>query len=878
MRERGRASFLRGPQQATEDVDTSELYSSAQLFPFLSEEDRANLGREVVAAINNELVHPEDLEVAVPRLLRSCASEAKELRRAINSMAFSQMLEGHRAVQIIKESSERIQDLRALYMKQGDLITSMEVTSGSYKQLRQLHFLRDNVTSVIKWAEALKEVRYTNLYGLVEQRQFAAVYKRLRRLQTIRRTVIEKSSAEYRSYRAAFDPYFEKLDTVQTMFVAEVYKLLEENSVYVAIQKALEDMPDGNAVADDFPEFTQFEECVQLCEEEVGGDGVLRTADGEQLITEEKVGRAVGKCVARLWEEEVMVDVVDPFEQITTYLEQMKKVAPLLAALEITLIPLSTKFSFFAVVVEAIHGEVMGVLRGYIDPDAAVGATGLLEVSDFVQWYKEAMMEANYTAYVDLDALDGLSASMMTAAVGGLSTHLIQLCRSCAIAVMSGRGGPTALPNGLPVTTGPIDMFTVLQQSLGGLSTAIEVGVMRQIGGACAQAIEAYLEECKLRSDYDYWEEENETSGSPAEEWAARRLAFLYAFCNDCSTIERNMDTIELKFASYWDEEDGSGENASPFQKTQDMISEHALYYVDEIVLHVERVVGAQWALVFRSNEWYDNDTNPTQVIIDTMSDFIDEEFITALEEARVRMATRGMMTRYVHKYLTTLMEFFGDAIRHPNSRGVEDWNAFIDCFTRDTTLAMGMWSERVTDGRGQLVSTARRALDLTASLLGVKKLVDFSFILQHELLSDLGDCPTFFLRFILQARQKELDKETRDSMMAAWAELIAHQRRGADDVPTAGWSQPVSYFGALDRTLADLDKKAGIFRASAQKQRARAEQKRQESEREAKRAARRARREADAAATKGKASAVPKKPKAGGGEVEVVNLADLLK
>ncbi|RNF08271.1 uncharacterized protein Tco025E_07459 [Trypanosoma conorhini] len=887
MQKRVAASFPHNPQAfggAAEDIDDSQLYTSAELFPYLSVEDRATLSKEVLAAINNELVHHENLEVTVPRLVRSCANEAKELRRAINSMASSQMLEGHRAVQVVKECGERIQDLRELFMKQGDLITGMEVTSGSYAQLRQLHFLRENILSVIKWAEALKEVRYTNLYGLVEQRQFAEVYKRLRRLQLIRRAVSEKGSS---SYRNAFEPYFEKLDAVQSMFVAEVYKLLEESSVHVAIQMALEDVQDAGTVAELFPEFTQLEECLQVCGEEVGGgevgseggasSGVLCNLDGEPLITEEKVYSAVRKCVARLWEEQVMVDVVDPFGQITTYLEQMKKVAPLLGALEMSLIPLSTKFSFFAIVVGAIHSEVMGVLQGYVDPAAEVEATGLLEASHFIQWYKGAMTEANYAAYIDLDAIDGLSAVMMTSAVGGLSAHLIRLCRACAISTRSGRSEPITLPNGLPVTTGPVDMFAVLQQSLAGLSTAIDVSVMRQIGAACAEAIGAYLEECKLHSDYDFWEEESESTGIPVEEWTTRRLVFLYAFCNDCSTIERNMDTIELKFASYWDEEEG-GEYSSPFQKTQDVLSEHASFYVDEIVLHVERVVSAQWSLVFRSKEWYGNNTNPTEVIIDTMGDFIDEEFTKALEEPRMRMAMRSMLMRYVHKYITTLMEFLGEVIRHQSTRHVEDWNGFVDCFSRDMVLAMEMWGERVREGNGKLVSAARRVLELIMHLLSVKKPVDFNFLVQKDLLDEFGDCPSFVVRFILQARQNELDKETRDAMLALWSERVAHQQRGDDDVPTVGWSQAPSILGALDRSLAELDKRGGLFRESAQKRRAKAEQKRREAEKRTKREERRVRREVNAAAAKVKAPSRTRRLSLADENVEVANLADLFK
>lgn len=62
---------------------------------------------------------------------------------------------------------------------------------------------------------------------------------------------------------------------------------------------------------------------------------------------------------------------------------------------------------------------------------------------------------------------------------------------------------------------------------------------MCQIGIACADAIRAYIDECKQRSDFDYWEDENigNDNSNNNNDWQQRRMLFLYAFCNDCNTI-----------------------------------------------------------------------------------------------------------------------------------------------------------------------------------------------------------------------------------------------------------------------------------------------------------------------------------------------------
>ncbi|KAG5475855.1 hypothetical protein CUR178_03568 [Leishmania enriettii] len=897
---------------ATAAFTKGQFYTAEELLPYISEEEKESLKQEVLNSINTELMLSTDLEVTVPHLLRSCQNESRELRRTMNSIASSQIVEAQRALQIVKKNYSKVQELRELFLKQGDLIRGLGVDTLSYKHLRQLHCLRDNVSSVIQWSEALKEVRYGKLYVLVEQQSFRSMYDRLRKLQLIRHTVITKAGTRYRSFRAVFEPYFEKLDVILSMFVNEVYKFLCEDAVVIAIQKALEDdPPDGASQRDvglagrgaskddeEAPEpFECLRQCIAVCGDEIespvlnlGSDGV----ETESQISEDAVYSAVAKGIARLWEEQIMQDVVDPFGQISLYLAQMKKVEPVLGACELTLFSLSTKFSFFSLVVKAVHAEVMTVMKSYVNPNTELEANGLMEASLFVQWYEEMMVTNGYSQYVDVSAIDEMSACFITAAVGGLSAHLTRLCRACAMTVCNDPKGPTILPSGLPITTGPVDVFSVLQQSLGGLNTSIDMAVMRQIGKACADSLYAYLDECKQRSDFDYWEDDNNSllNPQPAEEWQQRRMLFLYAFCNDCTTIENNLDTIELKFASCWGYDspggggdDGGGESlgggsdsgdtSTPFQKVQDALLEDAFYYLDEITAQVERIVEDQWARVFRSTEWYADETNPVQLIVNTEAEYIDEEFVTMLQEQRSRKLTRQMLIRNVQKYIGTLVEFLADVIRSPKKNTVESWLTFVDCVQRDIDLSFTMWSEHVSDRRGRLLDLAQRALEVMKQLLSIKKPVDFEFLLQDRLLDDFGDCPTFLIRFCFEARSQEIDRETRERLMEVWAERTAYQKREKDK-PTVGWSQPPSFLGSVDRTLAELEKSTGFFGRSIKKKRAAEQKQKIMQEKDAKRAARKARRDADAAALK---ILVPMaSPKANPGAVEVASLADILK
>lgn len=103
---------------------------------------------------------------------------------------------------------------------------------------------------MIEWSVALKEVRYGNLYILIECWQFAEIYKRLTRLQHIRRTVIEKAGAQYMIYQTFFEPYFVKLDTVLSHFVNEILNMLSNDAMNIALQRALDDLPTSTTIHD----------------------------------------------------------------------------------------------------------------------------------------------------------------------------------------------------------------------------------------------------------------------------------------------------------------------------------------------------------------------------------------------------------------------------------------------------------------------------------------------------------------------------------------------------------------------------------------------------------------------------------------------------
>lgn len=831
---------------AWRDEKLMEYYSGDEILRYFSPEEQERLRQEVVHSINHELVHPEDLETVVPKLHHSCEAEATELRRSMNSIVSLQIVEAQRALELVRSSSERVNGLRQHFLKQAELVDGLQRETLTSKHLRQLHLLRENISSVIRWATALKEVRYENLFVLVEKRQFALLYEKVKELQHIRRMVVTKAGARYRVFEAVFEPYFSKLDLICDAMVRELYTLLEEDGANIAIQKALMD-----SETEDPPGFLTFKECCMVCMAELeipvlqiaseipaaaaAAAGSNAAADRSPGITTEKLEGCVRRNILKLWDQQVLRDAAkDPLENTKDYFHRLKKVEPLIEALQLTLVPFSTKkFLFFDVVLRTLHERVLHSMQVFVENKETLDANTLLDSSQFIQWYKSMLTSYRYDTVLALKEVDTLTAVFMTTAVSGLSAHLSRLCRACATAVL--KQTPSVPSSGrFPSTSGPVDLFAILQQTLGGLSTAIDTHVMEDIGNACVDAILAYLDTCKNGMDYDTWEETYGGSGDAAaaavDEWQQRRLLLLYALCNDCRTVENNLDSVELKFAVCWDTNPltagpgvgdlspAAGAADSPFLKIQEVLFDLSLYFLNEIHEQVERVMSSQWPLAFREGPWYDDEMNPVWLVLTTQAEYMDEEFkVMVAEPEKVRKLCSYLLQHFVSRYIATLVEFLADVIRNPKKHPVPDWALFVDNIVRDIDRTQETWKKRVArDIQSELLNNAVDAMNLMKELLCIKKVVDLEFLLRDQLLDKFGDCPTFVIQYVLESRPKEVAVESKERMMALWQDMTRVQQR-VNDIPVK-WNKPRSVFGLLDREIGQYYKSGGFFSKSAKK------------------------------------------------------------
>jgi hypothetical protein len=763
---------------------------------------------DAIRAINQELARTDELHVAVPRLLQSCDNELSEVRKSIHAIVSTQTGEALRSRRVLKEASEKIVKLQSEFVEQGDILSGMQ-TAACYRQLKQLTVLRANVQRIIKWTEALKAIHHFPFDKSLRSGKFLEIYERLCETQDIRTSVMKKAASDPHASQV-FEPYFVKLDSILEIFLMHVQSVFE-GSAMIAILHVLGDDDGNESAADESDEdeegnpirkFVHLEECIEICSREKSNPCTHKRNgyDAENVLDSKGVANWVKQSVSQTWVDEVMGDVVDSITQMDEYLDSMKKLEQIMVALEMALAPLSTKFPFVSMVIVAFHCEVLTVVRRYADPVEELEATKLLEAIKFLRWYSSFLDECSFLQYLEsgTSEIDDIIAQMMKLAVSGMSQHLTHLSDSCAQTTCELE--PKALPSGQIFSTGPTDLFTILQQSLGNITTSVETEVSQKLAKACADGVRAYITECKKRMDYDYWEDEK-SGGAPSSEWSSRRLNFLYAFCNDLTTIEENLEVLELKFANVWTED----VDETPFQQLRDHIFEDINFYIDEISDHVNRLVSEEWKKLFVSSSWQSADSNPLRAILDTMADFMDEEFSVVIHDAHAKVLTKSMMMDSFRRYLSELFRYFKET---QNSKWKPtDAEIFHAALARDATELHSFWAGRTISTRTQFVDQGRQAIDVLADLMRYiagERTDLFERVLRGRLIENFGDCPSFVITYIIEKRS-DVDSKTKARLSAIWNDLIKSQHREND--VAVNWKQGSTFLGGISRDFAPESK-----------------------------------------------------------------------
>ena len=915
----------------------------------------SNKGRSSVAGVSADGV--EHLSSLVPSLLAKAEKELVDARRRMRTLAHKQVTTGQRALAILSASSDRVEQLTDRFEELGKVVEHMQETKEGYEHLRKLHFFNRNVKTVITWTESLKAVHHTKFGDMLERLEILPVYEHVKQLSKIR-TRVEAMGQDRRMsrHRMVFAPYLQKQQVVDILFVTKVHEVFGD-TVAASIAEALRE---GEGEQEEMDHaFVALVDCTRICEREAKEPVVIDPNTGRPAFSEEAVLDSLMQSVDKYWTDEILGEMSD----ISQNVNAIESIEPVITTLESVLQNLSVGFPLFGLLVRAFHNKVVSTWDWLANPSSNMEAHTLVQAMQVCAWYRVMMTDWGYLQYVPRpEVIDECSAQLLASAVGGMSDHMSNRARGCAIQICrvnektGEREELQSRPSGALYTSGPVDLFVILQQSLGSMVTkGVSRDVLVRLGNACVAAINTYLGYCKEASDFEAWWDANEDRPTPLpeEEWAISRLQYLCAFANDLVATADNLATVEAKFSSIWavsaresavskaamrsgDEESlleildeskaspqgGERSSSSPFAVlAQELTIDFPRYYVKEILGHVYKVTGASWEALFvldgnkddakkkkgdqpevdgprdekgyRLGDWYVplapkgalDDVpivNPLSTILATYTDYITEDLKVLLAPevwtVLLKQCVRHICLRYVERLLLYCRE-----TKSSGEKSKFDTKRFASCLDRDIYAISECWTEIcqhvLGDVQGsRLVELCTRAIRVVYEFFAADDTAGFNNVIQQRVLDQYADCPTFVPTIVFEKRP-DLSKKQQAAFIHAWQDAIVYQHRDpATDFPTAGWDRRrATLLSDIDKKLGAEKRKGHFFsRKPTKESEKRAQEKAEKEERDRRKADREARRKEQA--EKRAAAGDPSKAgKAGGGEVEVEDLAALL-
>ena len=702
---------------------------------------------------------------------------------------------------ILKQSRDTLTELRESFSNMDKMILSMKNTA-AHKHLTKLFYFRRNTNNVITWTKALQQV--DQALNLAANGKYKEVYELAKTIRQIRAKVADPSVGH--QYRAQiieiFDPYFDKMN-VAVQALGEKLKEVLRQTVPVAIQSVLDEEEGGDKLK-------PLKAVIFVCAQERALP-LLTTHENPQVSVVDP--HIVTDCIEESVAEHFSSVILQDFETFDAAVEStgkateaLRAIEPVITALEEALVPLSGTVPVFTTCLDKVYGLVMNFLTASADPQRKINANDMLKGMQFLQWFKEMLQEQNYSSHFNLEDIDRLGGKILVGAVDGMREQMCSFCKACATTHSSAK--VLENPQGNLFTEGPVDLFYFVN---GLLKTVINLAtpeIMVQFGEICVAAIQAYLDEIKQGAAIEAWEERIEATGDTRKEneWGDERLKYLCAFCNDVTTMEPSFEHLEGQFSHLYDspvaedEEAPSKEAApNPFQNFSAELPATAISFVDQIVDYIAKVVTPKMQELF-SVPWQNKETNPFQSVTQTVVDY-NGDLKYYLAETWHARALNGLIRKLTIGYEESFLRYL---------RGKKDnvcvGSLFSACVARDIELWEALWKDLLPEKMKGSITICCSAMEKIKDILAVKDPETFNQYLRREFLDDFGDAPTFLVQTTFE-RRTDIDKKTKEKLIAVWKERIAYQNRNASDLPTAGWNREPSLLNCIDRSLVTVEK-----------------------------------------------------------------------
>ena len=780
--------------------ETKEFALRAEAFPGFNAAERSSLEQAAIDTVKQELILPSDLDSKVPRLIEACEREAREVRKSIVGISSAQLRDARRSIDLLARSKETAVDLGATFKQLEEGGQGLYQHPIAYKYLRQLHTFRNNVNTVITWTERLMELKSIRIGDMLDNGLWAQTYVVVRDVQKIRLKVRETS--DHRMLEV-FEPYFGQLDVDAELLVGGVQDVLQQ-TVAFAFESVLEE---------DEMKLQPTRECLQICLTEdkhnwlrYRGDSARNDLSTSPLSIDVAID-SLYKGVDSYWHDELLKDVDNPIAEAAKVYEVLEaQLQPMLSLCETCLLGFSSdRLPVVALLLKRFHTRVLSTLADQLEQQHRMTSTQLIAGMHYTVSYANMVKEEGFTNYFDeaeVKMLDRIGSNFLTAAVEEMHDHMTDLARKTALRVT--QDDRKQLPTGQLYTDGPVDLFHILQKNVAPITAMAEVKILSMLSKACVEAMRVYIETIRVSCSVEHWEDRwfDKDPNAQRTQWSDERIQALCAYCNDMSKIEESLEIIESKFATVLEADQ------SPFQDFMPELPDTTFFFLEQIADEVDFTMKKGWESMF-SSDWNVGEMNPLTTIINTITEYFNEDFAAFLEEQWSTKLLRTMIPMITSRYITYFVRF----LREKKNTITE---AFTANFSRDISLLSEMWRTLEADSKAKkVVQNAVNALNALFHVMNAPNAEQFGIALATHLLDEYPDCPTLVIETIINNRT-DVDKKGREALMQTWRAKIAYQERSTDDLPTTGWSGVKSVLGMVDKSTADH--KTGIWHALTHK------------------------------------------------------------
>eukprot|EP00760_Papus_ankaliazontas_P002041 PhM_4_TR10804/c0_g1_i1/m.82518/K06110/EXOC3, SEC6; exocyst complex component 3 len=741
----------------------------------LSAEEQEQTELDVAETVQRKLREFDSFDSRLDLAVDVARNERKEIEGQLRTISRQQVLDGFGARTVVETSATRLKAQVTSLRGVTDVIQRLRDDDDDYEQLRRLFFARRNVRQVHQYAgkmiafmekseelgEAIREGRLLDAYievtevlGIVSEAQGAKL-----------------PPARMSKVMAAYRPYLDLANSLAHKLVSKWQEIVS-NTYNTSIKLATddEDANDAEMMLREAIEVMRVETREGMFKEVKGFNGV------SPMSFEALKGR-LETALEKYWD--TVMHGLESGSDVAGTLERMTDITNLVQYLSLFVVEMfPEEMGMRSWFLSQLHATMLDHLTYFSQPHVGLISRDQIDCVNWLTKYEDTLRRWEFFEFIDADRLERLREIFVSQALVGMADHLTDLCQKVAVTTSGTTIEPS--PDGWITTTGPTDLFMVLEQSLSPLLAVATDKCKSDLAVLTVCAVRAYNakllallsdEEWKPRFLKFYREQqqqsEEEVPELSAEEletaWRGQRAQYACAFANDIVRCQDNLELLQDSFGP-------GGDIVSDYLADLVLVTDRFLAFVSHNVTYTLEPGLSQCF----APGWQENDP-VNYLVLPTIQDFLGDLNAALHPSWTVRLA-QVLMREVTHRYIVLFFKA---------TATVKAWEPDVPMLIqRDAITFRQLWVG-VFEGHTSAVATYNLdSMFVLSEMLEVTDATTFAPVVNH-LLKSFPDCPTDLVLTVLE-KKPDSDRHVTVDCLGVWCERVAYQERDADDRPTA--------------------------------------------------------------------------------------------